>query len=77
MKEISKMRLGVLRELKNVRLLLDKMEGKIKGRDQKSIEEGYMFLKMLVILLDDALSPDSIALNLELERALQGDEIDE
>ena len=72
MKEIAKMRLGVLRELKNVRLLLDRMERKIKSRDPLAVQEAYMFLKTLVIMLDTGeLSPDSVALNLELAQLLQ------
>ncbi len=72
MKEIAKMRLGVLRELKNVRLLLDRMERKVKSRDPIAVQEAYMFLKTLVIMLDSGeLSPETVALNLELAQLLQ------
>jgi hypothetical protein len=74
MKEIAKMRLGVLRGLKNVRLLLDRMERKIKSRDPLAVQEAYMFLKTLVVMLDSGeLSPDAVALNLELAQLLQED----
>lgn len=75
MKEIAKMRLGVLRELKNVRLLLDRMERKVKSRDPIAVQEAYMFLKTLVIMLDSGeLAPDTVALNLELAQLLQREE---
>lgn len=65
------MRLGVLRELKNVRLLLDRMEAKIKGRDPQAVQEGYMFLQTLVVMLNEGeLSPKQVALNVELAQAL-------
>lgn len=72
MKELARMRLGVLRELKNVRILLDKMERKVKSRDPVAVEQGYMFLKTLVVMLNEGeLSPDNVALNLELAKLLQ------
>ena len=78
MKEIAQMRLGVLRELKNVRVLLDRMERKVKSRDPVAIEQGYMFLKTLVVMLDiGELSPDSVAVNLELAKAFQKEMNDE
>lgn len=74
MKEIARMRLGVLRELKNLRILLDRMERKVKSRDPVAVQEAYMFLKTLVIMLDSGeLSPDAVALNLELAQLLQED----
>lgn len=72
MKEIARMRLGVIRELKNVRILLDRMERKVKSRDPESIQKGYMFLKTLCIMLNDGeLSPEIVSLNLDLARLLQ------
>lgn len=66
------MRLGVLRELKNVRTLLNGMERKVKNRDIDAVQEVYMFLKTLVIMLNEGeLNPENIALNLELAQALQ------
>lgn len=74
MSDLTKMRLGVLRELKNVRLLLDRMERKVKSRDPKAVQLAYMFLQSLVIMLDSGeLSPDMVALNLEISLALQED----
>ena len=72
MKEISKMRLGVLRELKNVRRVIDMMEQKTKSRDPEAVQRAYMWLKTLVVIMDiGELSPKQVALNLELARELQ------
>lgn len=68
------MRLGVLRELKNVRLVIDRMERKTKSRDSEAVQLAYTWLKTLVVMMDiGELSPDKVALNLELARALQKD----
>jgi len=72
MKEISKMRLGVLRELKNVRRVIDMMEQKTKSRDPEAVQQAYMWLKTLVVIMDiGELSQKQVALNLELARELQ------
>jgi hypothetical protein len=71
MKEIAKMRLGVLRELKNVRLVIDYMEKKTKSRDAEEVQRAYIWLKTLVVMMNiGELSRDKVSLNLELERAL-------
>jgi len=71
-KEISRMRLGVLRELKNVRKFFDNMERRVKSREPESIQKAYMFLQTLVVMMDiGELSPDQVALNLELQRVLE------
>lgn len=72
MKEISKMRLGVLRELKNVRRVIDMMEQKTKSRDPEAVQRAYMWLKTLVVIMDiGELSQKQVAINLELARELQ------
>jgi hypothetical protein len=72
MKEIAKMRLGVLRELKNVRRVIDMMEQKTKSRDPEAVQRAYMWLKTLVVIMDiGELSQKQVAINLELARALQ------
>lgn len=72
MKEISKMRLGVLRELKNVRLVIDRMESKVKSRDPEGTQFAYTWLKTLVVMMNiGELAPAQVNLNLELARALQ------
>lgn len=72
MKEISRMRIGVIRELKNIRLLIDRMENKVKSRDSEAVQLAYMWIKTLVVMMNvGELAPSNVALNLELARALQ------
>lgn len=72
MKEISRMRLGVLRELKNLRKFLDAIERNVKSRNSESIEKSYIFLCHLVYMMNHGiLSPKSIALDVELAKELQ------
>lgn len=67
MKEISKMRLGVLKEIKNLRKFLDAMERSVKERDEKAVHQSYMFLAHLCYHMDrGCLTPESIALDIEL-----------
>lgn len=71
MKDINKMRLGVLRELKNVRVFFDRMEQTVKSRNPDAVQKAYMFLVHLVHHMNDGcLTPESIALDVELSRAL-------
>jgi hypothetical protein len=71
MKDIARMRLGVLRELKYVRQMIDTMERNVKGRNPEAIERSYIWLQTLVVQMNDGeLSPKGVALNLELARAL-------
>ena len=73
MKDINKMRLGVLRELKNVGIFFDRMEKSVKGRNPEAIQQAYMFLVHLVREMNEGcLTPESIALDVELSKALQG-----
>ncbi len=73
MKDINKMRLGVLRELKNVRIFFDRMESSVKSRNPESIQRAYMFLVHLVREMNEGcLTPDNVALDVELARELQG-----
>lgn len=69
MKEINKMRLGVLRELKNLRRFIDNIERSVKGRDPEAIQCAYMFLMHLVREMDDGLlTPDNIAVDVGLAK---------
>lgn len=78
MKEIRKMRQGVLRELKNVRIFFDNMERSVKNGNPEAIQKAYMFLVHLVREMDTGvLTPSNIALDLELARALQEDSPDD
>lgn len=77
MKDINKMRLGVLRELKNVHKFFDNMERSVKARNPEAIQKAYMFLVHLVHHMDKGcLTPESIALDVELSKALQNLEDD-
>jgi len=72
MKDLNKMRLGVMRELRNVRRFLDNIEGSVKSRNPMAIQRAYMFLVALVYHMDQgSLTPDSIAYNLDLAKALE------
>lgn len=72
MKDIAKMRLGVLRELKHVHKFFDNMERSIKTRNPEAIQKSYMFLAHLVHHMDKGcLTPENIALDVELAIAIR------
>ncbi len=72
MKDIARMRLGVLREIKNVRRFFDMMENSVKDRNPEAIQKAYMFLKAMVYYMNDGeLTPENVELNLELARAFE------
>jgi len=72
MKDLARMRLGVLREIKNVNRFLESMEKSVKSRNPEAIQRAYMFLVHLVRLMDDGcLTPNNIALDLEIARVFQ------
>lgn len=63
MKDISALRLSVLREIKNVRRFFDLMESGVKSRNPEKIQAAYFFLKNLVFHMNEGdLTPDSVAL---------------
>lgn len=71
MNDINKMRLSVLRELKNVHRFLDNMERSVKNRNPQAIQKAYMFLVHLVREMDEGcLTPTSIALDVEIAQQL-------
>lgn len=75
MKDINKMRLGVLREIKNVHKFLDNMERSVKARNPEATQRAYMFLVHLVREMNEGcLTPESIALDVELAQLLREDE---
>lgn len=70
MKELAKMRLGVLRELKNLQRFISAMERSVKERDPDGIQQAYMFLVHLTYEMEHGtLTPESIALDLDLSCA--------
>lgn len=72
MNTISQMRIGVLRELKNVHKFLDRMERSVKTRNPEAIHRAYIFLTHLVYHMDSGfLKPESIALDVELSKAIE------
>lgn len=74
MKEIHQMRLGVLREIKNAHRFFDHMERSVKTRNPDSIQSAYVFMRTLVEMMNDGeLSPDKVALNLELAKEMSGE----
>lgn len=75
MTELNKMRLGVLRELKNVHKFLDNMERSVKSRNPQAIQRAYMFLVHLVREMNEGcLTPNNIALDVNIAQLLQDDE---
>lgn len=72
MKDINKMRLGVLKEIKNVRIFFDNMERSVKTRNSEATQRAYMFLTHLVYEMDRGiLAPTNIALDVALAQELQ------
>jgi hypothetical protein len=71
MNDINKMRLGVLRELKNVHKFLDNMERSVKTRNPEAIQRAYMFLVHLVREMNEGcLTPDNVTLDVQLAQLL-------
>ena len=71
MKDINKMRLSVLRELKNVHRFLDNMERSVKNRNIQATQKAYIFLIHLVREMGEGcLTPTSIALDVEIAQQL-------
>lgn len=69
MQDINKMRLGVLREIKNVRKFLDHMERSVKSRNKDAIQKAYIFLVHLVREMDEGfLTPESIAVDVAISQ---------
>lgn len=66
------MRLGVLRELKNVHKFLDNMELSVKTRNPEAVQRAYMFLVHLVREMNEGcMTPDSVALDVALAQEFQ------
>ncbi len=74
MNDINKMRLAVLRELKQVHTFLDNMERSVKSRNPEAIQRAYVFLVHLVHEMNSGmLTPTNIALDVELGKLLGED----
>jgi len=76
MKDIAKMRVDVLREIKSIRKFFDIMENNVKSRNELAIKRAYVFLSTLVYHMDEGdLTPNTIRYNMELAIAFH--ELDE
>ncbi len=66
MDNITQMRLGVLREIKNIRKFFDMMERGVKSRDPLKVQRAYLFIEKLVYHMDQG---DLTPLMIELYEA--------
>ena len=72
MSDLIKMRRGVLKELKNVHRFLDNIERSVRANNPRAIERAYMLLCHKVREMDKgSMTPDSVALDVELMQAVQ------
>ena len=72
MSDLIKMRRGVLKELKNVHRFLDNIERSVRANNPRAIERAYMLLCHMVREMDKgSMTPDSVALDVELMQAVQ------
>ncbi len=72
MDSLTQMRLGILKEIKQIRIFFDNMERNVKTRDPKKVMRAYTFLCVLVEHMDKGdLTPISIELREELTRYFQ------
>ena len=63
MNNLTQMRLGVLRELKNIHKFFDMMEKGVKSRDPIKVQRAYLFIEKLVFHMDEGdLTPTMIEL---------------
>ena len=75
MKDIHKMRLGVLREIKNIHRFFDKMEQSVKTHNPEAIQKAYLFLVNFVYHMDKGcLTPENVALDVELSKLMHDTE---
>jgi FtsP/CotA-like multicopper oxidase with cupredoxin domain len=75
MNDLYKMRLGVLKELKNVHRFIDNIERSVRANNPRAIERAYMLLCHLVREMDQgSMAPDSVALDVELMQAVHNQE---
>lgn len=67
MKEVAKMRQGILRELKGMKAFFDQMERAVKARKEDVIYPSYVFMKTLAYHMNEG---DLSKLMLELHHAI-------
>jgi hypothetical protein len=67
MKDLAKMRLDILKEIKHIKIFFEKMEEGVKSRDPNKIYPAYVFLSNLVYHMNEGdLTPLSVELKQEL-----------
>ncbi len=71
MKDVAKMRLGVLRELKGIIRFFEDMEKGVKSRDPAKIYPAYVYIKTLAYHMNEG---DLTPLSIELHQALLHDD---
>ncbi len=72
MKDLARIRIAILKELKNLHRFVDHMERNVKSRHELSIKRAYIFLSVLTYHMEEGdLSPDNIMYNMELASAFQ------
>ena len=72
MLDLLKMRRGVLKELKNIHRFLDNIERSVRANNPQAIQRSYMLICHMVREMDaGSMTPDSVALDVELMQAVQ------
>lgn len=71
MKDVARMRLGVLREIKAIKRFFDEMERGVKTRDPDFIYPAYVYLTNLAYHMREG---DLTPLSVELKQALLNDD---
>lgn len=75
MSDLTRMRLGVLKQIKNVHKFLDMMEKSVRNYNPEAIQRAYVFLSHMVYMMDKGcLTPDNVALDVALAKLLQDKE---
>lgn len=72
MKDIARIRLVILKELKNLHKFIGFMEDNVKARNEQAINRAYIFLSVLTYHMNEGdLTPDNIIYYMELANAFQ------
>ena len=71
MKDIAKMRLALLREIKQIIKFFEHMQDGVKSRDPKKIYPAYVYIKTLTYHMNEG---DLSLLNIELHQELLHDD---
>lgn len=78
MKDIAKMRLGILKELKGIKKFFEEMERSVKSRDAAKVYPAYVYLTTLAYHMREGdLTPLSLELKQELLHHKYKDEVND